>query len=201
MTISKLEIPRGILESLAGVPAELLWKARGLSMHEPDESAGEVYQATFQRALQDLAQSQAGQSCLDNFSEAVRAVFADLESGDFESVRRFTEGRELYFVIGHGRSGGTYLASELSSLLENPIEKYSFLVAHDDYFDSHALILKQDDPNVKKTLEFQPRTEFKLARKEYSEHWIESVLLDKGVIEILDLLNAKGLQLSAPEIF
>lgn len=126
----KMDLLMPFIEELAGIPADLEWRVRGVSGHEEADREAEEELAKRRAEIPAFLQSEQGKKKIESFAQEVIQVYKLMQYGKIRELRNYVN-RRLLFVVGIWRSGGTYMTQQLHSIFGMDITNYKSSIMHD----------------------------------------------------------------------
>ncbi|TDX58907.1 hypothetical protein [Orenia marismortui] len=124
----QLNIPHGVLEYIAGFDPQEIWEARGIKRNH---LRIKKLQNKNDNELKQVINTSEFESKLTNFIKESLGLFNALIAKDQKIISKYIGDKEFYFIVGVGRTGGTYLMKEVSKALEFPMKKLLPSIIHD----------------------------------------------------------------------
>lgn len=129
----KLQVNQGILEYIVGINPSTEWANRGFKATNYQTEDMSEFQEHLRDQLKgslDLEDSEKSEK-LTKFIHETNNVYDQLLDRDFESIKDRLSHRDIYFITGPPRTGGTYLLKALFELSNDRVTNYN----HKNIFD------------------------------------------------------------------
>lgn len=163
-----LLLPDGVIYSLFDISPQKGWSARSLSAHEPDMNAV----AELKSDLEDLTQTvdtPESRDKIKDFGGSVIKAMQEYSKKGSAWLKDYLKQTEQIFVLGHGRSGGTYLLTEMMRVHGMDYRNFELMVLHDFYFQDIALTNWHRDPLASDRFVFELFCLFEWYRRFHSD--------------------------------
>lgn len=163
-----LPVHKASLEYIGGVSSQLQWQARDDRFHETNQDILKQIDEQNKKAEAFLSSAE-GQKKLGDFLGESSQLFSSFMLGNQEGVLPYIQGKDLCFVIGAMRTGGTYLYRELCRMSGVDHTQYLKTMTHDAIPSGHALAFWQD-PRHWMQLVFEMAQFLVWSKREQADH-------------------------------
>lgn len=162
-----LQLHRDFLLYLSGLPARKQWELRGFTGHE---NKGSRRQEVEQQALNDLTKDRDRlNDILSNPLQEIADIYNTLRTTDQPAVDSVLPDKKFIFVVGHMRSGGTYLLKELLKIHGRSLEDLNLGLIQDSCPSYPRLRLWRQDEESRLQLFFELAQFLYWVREEFKE--------------------------------
>lgn len=147
------------------VSAEEMWNLRGMTGLKRHQSEIENKD---EQVLERFKKDPERKKILDTFLEGVFEIFESLINEPDKTIEKYLPDRNFYFIVGHMRTGGTYLLRNLMNLHGMNLEDFNQKFIH-DYCPTYEYLLgmhKNKKSRVRSLFEFAQMLEWMRQRFE-----------------------------------
>ena len=127
-TSMEVPIARGTVEYIAGINPEETWAP--VLGEDIDEDGQRALGNKHLEMIREAEQTEEYKQKLGEFMKETVTLFQAINKGDKDTMRPYTGGKKINFVMGMPRTGGTTVYNALSSAYGWPWEKLLFSMTH-----------------------------------------------------------------------